>query len=337
MTQNNKQILFICEASSEIGLGHLIRCSALSSFFIKKKWKTVLISSNIDNKTFKIIGNSFDVCHLNKINNTNFLEKIFIASQLLVIDNYSFSFEKQKTAMKYIKTIIFDDFPHRKLKANYLIDPTLERNPKEYTKFINKKCEVYTGTKYVQMRKSFQKKNIFRQSFDQYKDLPILIYLGGTNNIEIIDKICSIIISLKLKNKINLICNDNEVNILKKLNSTTKVNFFHSLSDLEMYNLIDKSSIAIGASGSSCWERCILGIPSIVIPISNNQESIAFSLNKHNAAILIKLEDIESKLRDAIKEIMFNKINYLQMSKKASSICDGYGSKRLYNILMSNF
>ena len=41
-----------------------------------------------------------------------------------------------------------------------------------------------------------------------------------------------------------------------------------------------KADMSIGASGTTSWERCCLGLPSLVISIAENQKPIAQELHK---------------------------------------------------------
>ena len=44
---------------------------------------------------------------------------------------------------------------------------------------------------------------------------------------------------------------------------------------LRMAELISKCDLAIGAAGTTAWERCCLGLPSIIITIADNQIAVA--------------------------------------------------------------
>lgn len=333
MKYQNKKIIFICEASPQIGLGHLIRCSALSKYFIKKKWVSTLITSRVSEDYREIIKNSFTNIILNKNDEISLLKNMISEYEVVLIDNYKFSFNKQVFIKDNFKTIIFDDFPHRKIASHYLIDPTLGRKKSDYKNFVSSDCNVLTGQKFVQLRENFQKKNIIRKEFLNYKNLPILIFLGGGDNLVLICKILKILNKSKLINDLIVICRKSEKEKIMKLSLRKKINFYHSLNDKELFNLFCKVGLVVGGAGSSCWERCITGLPSVIIPISENQQKIANELNLQYAAISIQKKDVDIKLFPAICSLLLNEYNYLKMSKSASSICDGYGIKRLYEII----
>jgi Spore coat polysaccharide biosynthesis protein, predicted glycosyltransferase len=84
--------------------------------------------------------------------------------------------------------------------------------------------------------------------------------------------------------------------------------------------------IAIGAPGSTSWERACLGIPSIIIPIAENQNIIAQKLLKVNAVKIVTLSNIQSELVPALNEIIIRCDSY-----RASNfaLCDGVGCSRV--------
>ncbi len=332
MKYHNKKIIFICESSSDIGLGHLMRCSALSKYFLKNKWKSTLLTSRVDNDIRKSLKNSFTKIILNKTNEQKLLQNIILDFDFVLIDDYNYPYNIQMFLKNNINTIVFDDYPHRKIACHFLVDPTLGRKSSDYKNFVLPKCKILTGTKFIQLRESFQKENIVREDFYNYRKLPILVFIGGGNNLNLIFQIIKTLYDSKINNTIYLICSKEEKIEIEKLSYPNKINFFYSLDDKELYNLFKKVSLVIGGSGSSCWERCVMGLPSVIIPISENQKKISYELNLKNAAISIEKKDISLKLIPAIKTILFNEDNYLKMSKNASSICDGYGIKRLYEI-----
>jgi RimJ/RimL family protein N-acetyltransferase len=96
------------------------------------------------------------------------------------------------------------------------------------------------------------------------------------------------------------------------------------------------SDLSIGASGSTSWERCCLGLPSIVINIAENQVEGSEALLRHEAVKRIDSKEIASgKLLDVLDEFRLGKI-LKDMSKNASKICDGLGMQRILNC-MSRF
>ena len=82
----------------------------------------------------------------------------------------------------------------------------------------------------------------------------------------------------------------------------------------------------IGAPGSTSWERACLGIPSIIVPIADNQNTIAQQLEEANAVKVVKLNNIANELSGALQEIITHWQRYRTHNL---ALCDGLGCKRV--------
>ena len=84
----------------------------------------------------------------------------------------------------------------------------------------------------------------------------------------------------------------------------------------------------IGAGGTSAWERCCLGLPSIVVVLADNQKIVSKNLCKAGVIYIIKDNESLSKSLENKLSTLNNNINhYKEMSIKAASITDGVGVK----------
>ena len=93
--------------------------------------------------------------------------------------------------------------------------------------------------------------------------------------------------------------------------------------------IMANSDIAIGAAGSTTWERCCLGLPTIQIVIAKNQITIAKSLAERGAIMF--LQSIKG-----VSRVINNPINWmLNVSNIARHVSDGLGVKRVFGVLMN--
>lgn len=91
------------------------------------------------------------------------------------------------------------------------------------------------------------------------------------------------------------------------------------------------ADIILGSPGSSSWERCCLGAPSILTSVAKNQIQIGENLAKAGAAIHLGTDEkFESQsVQEALLKLLHNDGFRTKMIQSASSICDGLGSKRI--------
>ena len=90
-----------------------------------------------------------------------------------------------------------------------------------------------------------------------------------------------------------------------------------------MAKLMLDADLAIGAGGSTSWERCCLGLPTIVFMIADNQREVVKNLEQLGAVI------VAENLKEDLQLIMRDIDLWKRMSNKAQEICDGLGVHRI--------
>ena len=102
--------------------------------------------------------------------------------------------------------------------------------------------------------------------------------MGGIDATNITEKILDSLKFLNLNRdlKITIIMGANAPHIKsvrqKAAKSDHQINVLVDAKNIAQ--IMTNADIAIGASGSTTWERCCLGLPSIQLAISKNQENI---------------------------------------------------------------
>ena len=97
----------------------------------------------------------------------------------------------------------------------------------------------------------------------------------------------------------------------------------------DMAQRMADSDLAIGAAGSTSWERCCLGLPTLIVVLAENQQSGAQALKRAHAARLIEdVSDIAKQLPLAVSKLT-NSDCQSRMSLAASAITDGQGTEKI--------
>ena len=89
------------------------------------------------------------------------------------------------------------------------------------------------------------------------------------------------------------------------------------------------SDLAIGGAGSTSWERCTLGLPSILMLLAENQRDVAKELADIQASILLDEKNMSASLIKAVNHIACNPNSMRALSLCAASLLDGYGRQRV--------
>ncbi|MGF6226700.1 UDP-2,4-diacetamido-2,4,6-trideoxy-beta-L-altropyranose hydrolase [Inquilinus ginsengisoli] len=104
----------------------------------------------------------------------------------------------------------------------------------------------------------------------------------------------------------------------------------------DMARAMLEADAAIGAMGSSSWERCCLGLPTLAVTLADNQRPTAQALAASGCVALAgdaaALDDAE--LRAAIAAFLDDTDELRRLSRASAALCDGLGAGRVAAVLL---
>jgi UDP-2,4-diacetamido-2,4,6-trideoxy-beta-L-altropyranose hydrolase len=350
------KVTFRVDASLQMGTGHLMRCLTLAQVlkengvdieFICRKHEGNLID--------KIHSSGFNVHELEVFEKIEFDNKIAHSHWLgatqqqdaddcidilkakkidwLIVDHYSLDEHWQKRLKPYYeKLMVIDDLADRKHQCDILLDQTFGRQKEDYLPLTPKYCELLLGSKYALLRPGFskwRKYSLERRSKPEFKQL--LIIMGGFDVDNVTEKVLDELQICNLPN--NLLITVVMGGLSPYLESVKlKANSLPYRAEVKvdvdnMAEIMANADIVIGASGSTTWERCCLGVPTIQLITAYNQEYIAQQLDKINAIKLVEINDMVESLenfQDWMKDV----------GKNARKVTNGMGVKIVLGYLL---
>lgn len=318
-----KTALFKFEASSELGAGHAIRSSVIADTLVGIGWKCKLVTSL---STMDFIP---DLKQYDRIDPEHYITNT-IASDLLVIDDYTVDEQyEQKVRCNTKKIMVIDDLANRRHDCDILLDQAYERKAHDYVTLVPNSCKILTGSKYCLLRNKFTNLRdvVLDKRRNTKKISQVLISMGGGNSIYHIKKIVNMIKQAQIQTHLNIVLGftnkfQNELEqYLNQLGVTYTVYVNPDIAEL-----IINSDVAIGAGGSSVWERCCLGLPSFLVRTAENQDFFLSKLKKHFTILDLDSDIITNKFKDQVKNI---EQDYYKYAKIVFELIDGQGVKRV--------
>lgn len=124
---------------------------------------------------------------------------------------------------------------------------------------------------------------------------------------------------------------------LKKRLETLSITARIERATREMATLLAWADIGLSASGSTCWEICALGLPSLVLPLNSNQLPIATGLAAVGAAANLGLatQFDASAFSSAVRTLASDQQARSAMSSAGRRLVDGRGAARVVTQLKS--
>ena len=332
------EVVFRCNASNSIGGGHIYRCLTFADTIIQQlNWNCIFI---IDEGGLDIVSNLKSSQHTifeipkKEIQNVEYLISILPSGcKWLIVDHYELSKSWEMACSVWAENIfVIDDIPKREHACNILMDSSILRIRDHYSKLVPSETSTLFGPEYALLRPEFfykRKESIDRRKSPHLKQ--ILISFGATDRFGLSLIALKAVIESKLNLKVDLVLPAKHKD-LKKIkdvinNTDISINYYFNVNN--MAELMCKADLAIGALGISSWERCCLGLPTLAIASSDNQEDNQLGLLKYGA---IKVVNGEKKdLIDIITNKLVNLSNrdLENMSLNASKLSQGLGRFRL--------
>ncbi len=102
----------------------------------------------------------------------------------------------------------------------------------------------------------------------------------------------------------------------------------------DMAQLMCESDLAIGAAGSTSWERCCLGLPTLQVVLAENQRRIAQALDRAGAAVELDSQSLDAELHRVMRLLTLTPEKLHRMSVAAAGVTDGLGADRVAQLMV---
>lgn len=312
-----RKAFFRFEASPQIGAGHAIRSCVIADTLREEGWVCTIVTSQ---QTFDFLEN---LRRFERQDPQNFYDQPE-SCDLLVIDNYDLGEGYENHFRAYAqKIMVIDDLANRSHDCDILLDQTYNRSVEDYKAFVPDHCHILTGTDYALLRKDFIK--LRPQALEkrrQTKDIKcILISLGGSDPKNRTLEAIQMVQESGFKGKLEVVLGFDTAHkdaVLSSLNSTDIPYEIHVNPD--MPKLMYEADLAIGAAGSSVWERACLGLPQVLMQTADNQNLIYENL-------------ISKKWVFSAKEFVSRGLKEVLSLRDNAAFTEGKGIEKLYRLL----
>ena len=254
----------------------------------------------------------------------------------LVVDHYSLDQRwEDALAPHFRKLLVIDDLADRPHRCSLLLDQNLGRQAANYASMVPASCDMLIGPHYALLRPEFAALRSY--SLQRRQALPalrqLLITMGGVDQPNATGQVLQALKTCALPADccITVVMGvtapwlQNVRELAAQMPWPTEV----VVNVTDMAQRMADSDLAIGAAGGTSWERCCLGLPTLMVVLAENQQPGAKALEAAHAARLIgTVSDIATQLPLAIRELIDSDC-LKRMSLAASSITEGHGVEKI--------
>lgn len=365
-------VVFRTDASIEIGTGHVMRCLTLAKALKQQGASCHFICREHPGNLIELIKNqghavtalpvATDIAatgdsgltHAHWLGSTQDADaKQTIAAMgrhsraggspqadWLVVDHYALDARwEQELKSHCCQLMVIDDLADREHLCNLLLDQTFGRGESDYAALLPADCKLLCGARYALLRPEFAQWRTY--SLERRKQpvlRNILVNLGGVDKDNITGDILAALSRTALPNGCRTtVVMGSTAPWLEQVRQQAQT-MVHPVSVLtgvgNMAELMANSDLAIGAAGATSWERCCLGLPTVMVVLAQNQQKVARELEAAAAVILLApIENIQSVLPGLLQEVLKDGAALRSLSASAARITDGLGMQAILGYL----
>tara|TARA_B100001939_G_scaffold341876_1_gene352104 strand:- start:4487 stop:5542 length:1056 start_codon:yes stop_codon:yes gene_type:complete len=338
-------IVFRTDSSIDIGAGHVMRCLTLAGALRDREVRSSFLCREREGHLGGLIQDKGYPVRL--VQDENKESIISALKQLeadtgaavtgLMVDHYELDAEWERPFYEHLPFVgVIDDLNDRPHFCHFLLDQTFGKEATAYRELVPEGGTVYAGSRYALLRPEFAalRESSLNRRADLKKVRHILVTLGGMDR----DNVTLVV--LKALEKIPL-PETHEVTVVMGASAPHRdmLAAYLERSALKarlrvgvenMAELMAMADFCIGATGSTAWERCCLGLPTLQLVVAENQKTASENLARFGAAInggeaaTLTVAGLAEKLRPLLRDMS----GLHRISATAARVCDGRGAER---------
>lgn len=352
-------IAFRVDATSQIGTGHFMRCLTLADALQLHGAQISFISRGLpdhlqDMLTARDIGfvplsSTGAEYPLGDLAHSNWLglsqardaeDSVYaLAGQKwdwLVVDHYALD-SRWESAMRNTtrKIMVIDDLADRKHDCDVLLDQNYYQDMQtRYDGVVPEHCRILLGPRYALLRREFRgMRQLVRPRTGPVKR--ILVFFGGVDAENHTKQVIDALFEIDIHGiYVDVVIGGQHPYLEQIKASCIRLGYGCHVQTARMAELAAQADLAIGAGGSAIWERCCLGLPSLVFCTAENQRQQLTDAAREG---LLYSPETKSGLKQAVQKhliaLIENSLLRESLSGKGMKLVDGLGTERVISRL----
>jgi UDP-2,4-diacetamido-2,4,6-trideoxy-beta-L-altropyranose hydrolase len=259
---------------------------------------------------------------------------------LLVVDHYRLDAEFEDALRPWARRIlVIDDLADRCHDADLLLDQTVGREAADYLALVPCHCRIVTGSAYALLRREFQalRADALARRKERGPVKRILVTMGMADGDNATGFVLDAIARSGIGVTVDVVLGRGArhlADVQTQAAAMAQPATVH-VDPPSMASLMARADLAIGAGGTTSWERCCLGLPSVVLVTADNQRLIAQSLAARGACVFagVRRRVGVAALADMLAQLTAAPARLAEMGRTAASLCDGRGAERVVRMV----
>ncbi len=324
-------VVIVCDATKEIGYGHLKRCLVLASFYGRLGLPITFLMRDAPPVVKNLLkGRGMEVVVRSDHGKClSYLSEQKDLIKLVIIDHYEIGPDLEEKIFSGFPLLVMDDLcrPHW---CDVLVDQTVNRKSCDYDKkMYNSFAKTLLGIDYTVIDPVYKG---IKTNGDKAN---ILITFGATDPEKVVLRVLDLLEHTMEKKKLIFHVPLSSLSpclegVKKRIDrSKLDIRLYRDLPDLSC--LYERCGIAIGAPGTSLLERIYCGLINLILVVAENQREVGQKVSRLGAALCLgEIQTLDPSLvTRTMTQMTDSKAFGDEVQKRAMGLVDGEGPLRI--------
>jgi UDP-2,4-diacetamido-2,4,6-trideoxy-beta-L-altropyranose hydrolase len=315
------RILLVCAAGASVGGGHVMRSLTLARA-LERAGATCAFRTSPE---VAAVLDAFAPDMTRAEDDAGF--------DALVFDHYGLSADDHRTLAKGRPALALDDLADRPLAADLVLDSGPARKAEDYAGLIPPGARLLLGPSYAPVRPAFAalRAEALARRAQRSPVRRILVSLGLTDVGGITQRVVGLLRPLVGDAALDVVVGGGASSLpaLRVLAKEDARLTLH-VDAQDMPRLTLEADLAVGAGGSTTWERCVLALPTLALILADNQAPAAQALAAAGVApcLDVAATAFEAAFAREVSDLLENTDRRAALSAASAKVCDGLGAER---------
>jgi UDP-2,4-diacetamido-2,4,6-trideoxy-beta-L-altropyranose hydrolase len=348
------------DASRTIGIGHVMRCLTLADAAAARGARARFVCRHLPDALRELLGaRGHEVTILDAAQSARDDDELPHAYFLgvpqaedaaatrdalgsnefdwLIVDHYGIDARWESTLRARVRHIfVIDDVADRRHDCDVLLDQNVYPDMgARYAAHVASDCEQLLGPRFALLRPEFR---TLRSSVSPRTGAVrrVFILFGGADPHDLTGRALMALRELGPDAPIaDVVIGAQHPRISEIQAQCAQAGHACYVQSDRVAEIMARADLALGAGGSTSWERCCLGLATICASFADNQYHIAHALEATGACVFLGDQSsvTSASIRHAIAALMSDPKRLETMSRCAYDLVDGNGAGRVCDVL----
>jgi UDP-2,4-diacetamido-2,4,6-trideoxy-beta-L-altropyranose hydrolase len=259
------------------------------------------------------------------------------AFEWLVVDDYRLERRAEASIRRVAERVmIIDDLANREHDCDLLLDCTPDRRPAEYSSLVDSDPQMLLGAAYALVRPEFfaHRHAALTRRRSAQKPSRIFVSFGLVDPRGVTSEAVRELARAFPDLEIDVVLGP-QAGSIREVTTMARDNpkIHLHVDPMSMSALMAQADLALGAGGSSTFERATLALPTVALVLADNQRTLTLRAADRGALTAIEGATIRDAL-DAIGTLIGDASSRTEMAWAAARLCDGLGVQRAVHTML---